>query len=190
MSQWEADYKATSDCHIPRSLFSDELNTIIPQIQNILKIPHIPENLNFSLKSGKNIQLTLGNIHELECENQLDYMQNKENSKKVFHKYLKKAESEYPADLLVYNNETSKEWEFFNINDVVDFISNKCEWRKLNSGRLKGDFEDNSKKGKRQYITYEYRKTHKSYFLGFNGNRGLPFIHLLKTSIPYFTDPY
>lgn len=31
-------------------------------------------------------------------------------------------------------------------------------------------------KRKSQYITYEYRDTHKSYFLGFNGNKGSKFI--------------
>lgn len=52
-------------------------------------------------------------------------------------------------------------------------------WRKLLSGRIKGDFNDNSKKGKRQYITYEYRTRHKSYFLGLNGGKGIEFIKLL-----------
>ena len=65
------------------------------------------------------------------------------------------------------------------MDDIINYITNKTEWRKLNSGRIKGDFQDMSKKGKKQYLTYEYRPTHKSYFLGLNGGKGIEFINLL-----------
>ena len=56
---------------------------------------------------------------------------------------------------------------------------------------VKGDFEDDSKKGKRQYFTYEYRgKKHKSHFLGFSGGRGKEFIELIKTKLNFHDDPY
>ena len=57
---------------------------------------------------------------------------------------------------------------------------------------LKGDFKDNSsQRGKRALFTYEYRgRNHKSYFLGFSGGQGKPFINLLKTKIKYHEEPY
>ena len=77
---------------------------------------------------------------------------------------------------------------FFNIEDIGNFKGKQCKWRNLTSGRKKGDFLDSSRKGFSQYITYEYRKTHKSFFLGFNGNKGIKFISLLKNNINFITD--
>ncbi len=73
--------------------------------------------------------------------------------------------------------------------DIINFIVNNCIWRKLKTERIKGDFIDNSKKGYSQYITYEYRNTHKSYFLGLNGNKGKRFIELLMNNINYIIEP-
>ena len=84
------------------------------------------------------------------------------------------------------NNEN---WIFFNIDEIINFIADNCIWRKLATGRIKGDFKDNTKKGFSQYITYEFRNTHNSYFLGFNGNKGKKFIELLMMNINYIIQP-
>ena len=90
---------------------------------------------------------------------------------------------------LVYDDNKTR--CFFNMDDVINYMVENCMFRKLKSGRIKGDFKDNSKKGKRQYFTYEYRgKNHKSHFIGFSGGKGKPFIELLKTKIKYYEDPY
>jgi hypothetical protein len=138
-------------------------------------------NFNVSNKSGNNIQFTLGQIPELEnivIANFTEiFIYN------LFNKYLKKSHSDKPADLLVYKDIINKKWIFFNMDHIIDFITKKCIWRKLDTGRIKGDFKDNSKKGISQYITYEYRNTHKSYFLGLNGGKGKKFIELLMNNI-------
>lgn len=146
---------------------------------------------NTSNKSGNNLQFTLGKIPELEDEKKLEFIKDKDNSRKLFEKYLKKSESEAPADLLVYKDSRRKNWIFFKMDDVVDYIVEKCSWRQLVSGRLKGDFVDNSRKGISQYLTYEYRTKHKSYFLGLNGNKGYHFIRLLMDKdlgIPHYIE--
>jgi hypothetical protein len=74
------------------------------------------------------------------------------------------------------------------MDDIINFIVQFAKWRKLDTGRIKGDFVDDSKNGSSQYITYEYRTTHKSYFLGLNGGKGRKFIELLKKNIPYLED--
>ena len=140
-----------------------------------------------SNKSGNNLQLTLGQIPELSNIEE-DSLKDKQLIRNIFDKYLKKLNSARPAGILAYND--NSKWIFFNMDDVVNFITEKCQFRFLPSGRLKGDFEDNSRKGYSQYLTYEYRNSHKSYFLGFNGNKGLPFINLLKNEIKYLEDNY
>lgn len=134
-------------------------------------------NFNVSNKSGNNIQFTLGKIPELENINLSDITI--EFTRNLFCKYLKKNNSDKPADILVYKDVENRKWIFFNIDDIIEYIATKCVWRKLDTGRIKGDFKDKSIKGISQYITYEYRKTHKSYFLGLNGNTGKKFIKLL-----------
>ena len=161
-------------------------------ITEIFKDKFNLNQFNSSNKSGNNLQFTLGKIPELEGEDRLTYIQNKENSKKLFEKYLKKTESDAPADLLVYKDSRRKNWVFFKMDDVVNYITEKCTWRQLVSGRLKGDFPDNSRKGISQYLTYEYRTKHKSYFLGLNGNKGYHFIRLLmhnELGIPHHIEP-
>ena len=165
----------------------------LPDLSNNGVKPHCLTNLkvesyNVSIKSGKNIQFNLGNIPEL-YDICIDTLNNKDYVKNIFNKYLKKIESKIPADLLVYKD--TDKWVFFKMNDIIDYISEKCIWRKLNTGRIKGDFHDMSKKKKRQYITYEYRPKHKSYFLGLNGNKGIDFINLLMNKdygIRYYID--
>jgi len=174
--------KAESDCQI------SEDNQILDELIK-KKIIKDKKERNTSNKSGGSIQLTLGNIPELNKENNLGVIQNKEKCTKLFEKYLKKCESDRPADLLVYD--TGKSRLFFNMDSVIDYIVKNCVFRKLESGRIKGDFIDKSSRtGKRALLTYEYRKKHKSYFLGFSGGQGKHFIELLKTNIKYLEDPY
>lgn len=133
-----------------------------------------------SIKSGKNLQFTLGNIREItEVEDKVGAI----SARAIWEKYLGKSESQSPADVLVYRD--GDKWVFFNMHSVIDFIVGSCTWRMTESGRMKGDFKDSSKKGVRQYLTYEYRQTHKSYFLGANGNRGQAFIELLRQNLPH-----
>jgi len=174
--------KAEADCQIPKS--HEILEKLIE-----LGIINNKDQRNTSNKSGKSMQFVLGKILELQRDDNLEWIENKDNFKQLLEKYLKKSESERPADLLVYDTEESR--VFFNMDDVIDYMVENCMFRKLKSGRIKGDFKDNSKKGKRQYFTYEYRgKNHKSHFIGFSGGKGKPFIELLKTKIKYYEDPY
>jgi len=177
-SNIDISYKATAD--------NIMVDTKCEQICQKLNIP-IKEKLNVSNKSGKNIQFTLGNIPELK-DIDIKILSNKEYLLKIFNKYLKKEFSENPIDILVYYNLDNNKWLFFDVNDIISFIVNNCIWRRLKSGRIKGDFEDYSLKGKSQYITYEYRPKHKSYFLGLNCNRGLPFINLLLNNIECYIE--
>lgn len=178
------EYGATSDTSIcPTHTICDKLHETIK-----------PSNLYVSNKSGNNIQLTLGKIPELENINVDELNENKDECVRIiFNKYLKKSESSKPAGILAYKDTKKKLWIFFNMDTIVNIIVTKCKWRKLESGRIKGDFYDDSKKGYSQYITYEYRPTHKSYFLGFNGGKGGKFIDFLKNpifGIKYYEDPY
>tara|TARA_Y100001970_G_scaffold253401_1_gene328143 strand:+ start:233 stop:898 length:666 start_codon:yes stop_codon:yes gene_type:complete len=144
---------------------------------------------NTSNKSGGSIQLTLGNIPELSGEGNLEYLKDKLNFKNLLLKYMKKSESERPADLLVYDTEQSR--LFFNMDEIIEYIVYNCELRKLSTGRIKGDFKDETSfTKKRSLFTYEYRSKHKSYFLGFNGGMGKYFINLMKNQIKYYEDPY
>lgn len=172
-------YGPTSDCKISKD--HKILNELIHN-----KIIKNKEERNTSNKSGKNIQIVLGKIPELDCENNIDWINNKKNFSLLLHKYFKKAESKYPSDLLVYD--TNYSHIFFNMNDIIKFMVKECKFRKLSSGRIKGDFNDNIKT--KQYLTYEYRNTKKYYFLGFNGNKGYNFISLLKINLKYLETPY
>lgn len=173
------EYGATSDTNIcPKHDICNKLNEIIK-----------PSNLNVSNKSGKSIQLTLGNIPELHNIN-VDILKNKEYVRNFLNKYLKKSESSKPAGILVYDDKTK--YIFFNTDDIVNYIVDNCKWRKLESGRIKGDFADGD--NSKQYITYEHRKrginAKISYFLGFSGGKGIEFINLLKKNIKYVEDSY
>ncbi len=173
------EYGATSDTTISKNH---------PIYDILVKELNVKDN-NVSNKSGNNIQFVLGNIPELDNIDvsilTYDYVKN------IMNIYLKKINSAKPSNILVYKDELSKRWIFFNMDDIVEYISNNCIWRKLDTGRIKGDFKDNSKKGYSQYVTYEYRNTHKSYFLGLNGGQGRKFIELLMDKdygIKYYCD--
>lgn len=131
-----------------------------------------------SIKSGKNLQFTLGRIPEItEADDKLAAIA----ARPIWEKYLGKSHSATPADVLCYKTETG--WAFFNMSDVITFIATSATWRVLDTGRIKGDFADSSRAGSSQYLTYEYRATHGSHFLGANGNKGRAFIGLLMANL-------
>ena len=171
---------------------SDTSIDLLHPICEILKEQLNVSTFNVSNKSGNNIQFTLGQIPELK-DIEIEEFNNPIFTLNLFNKYLKKNTSDKPADFLVYKDDEHKRWIFFNIDNIIDFIKTKCIWRKLITGRIKGDFNDNTKKGVSQYITYEYRPTHKSYFLGLNGGKGKKFIGLLMNEIygiKYYCDSF
>ena len=158
--------KAEADCIISPIKGAD----LLLQLNSIFGTTDL---YNVSLKSGSNLQFHLGNIPDISLL----------NKKEFWCKYLAKSQSNLPVDYLVYQNQDS--YLFFLMDSVIEYIINEITWRYLPSGRIKGDFKDSSKKGFRQYLTYEYRNTHKSYFLGANGERGILFIELLQTKIKF-----
>tara|TARA_A100001015_G_scaffold314687_1_gene424703 strand:+ start:49 stop:714 length:666 start_codon:yes stop_codon:yes gene_type:complete len=149
--------KAEADCEISHD----------HEILKILKEKGIIDNMeqrHTSNKSGGSIQLTLGNIPELSKDDNLEWI--KENSMTLLNKYFKKVGSSKPSDLLVYDTGNSR--LFFNMDRVIKFMEDNCEFRKLKSGRIKGDFKDEcSRTGKRALLTYEYNKKKKILFLRF-----------------------
>jgi len=176
--------KAESDCEI------SEEHPILDKLmeKGIIKCK---KEKNTSNKSGGSIQLTLGNIPELSGEENLEWIENNDNLKILLEKYMKKNGSNRPADLLVYDNGESR--LFFGMDDIIKYMVENCKFRKTprETCCIKGDFiDESSKTGKRALFTYEYRKTHKSHFLGFSGGQGKTFIELLNTKIKYYEDPY
>lgn len=152
-----------------------------PELLAILKEKLSVNSGSCSIKSGKNLQFTLGNIPEVtDAEDKIKAI----SQPAVWQKYLGKSLSNCPADVLVYRSDDR--WTFFNMQSVIAFVVDSCVWRETSTGRFKGDFRDGSKKGSRQYLTYEYRPApHNGYFLGANGNRGRAFIELLQATLPF-----
>jgi hypothetical protein len=167
-------YRAEADALLP-------LGSYMSEIWKILGL--LPDG-STSIKSGKNLQFTLGSIPEVTKSSEKIAAL---SDPTLWIKYLKKGESKNPATLLCYYD--SSMWHFFKMDDVIEFIIAKGKWRELSSGRFKCDFDDDSKKGSRQYLTYEYRSTHKSYFLGANGGRGADFIKLLTKNLRHVDVP-
>jgi hypothetical protein len=174
-TQTTTSTKAEADCKITNADHLEQIRATFPD----LKIDgHV------SVKSGNNLQFTLGNIPEItDVDDKLAAMK----TPALWQKYLAKSESGKPCDLLTYFDRNNNTWTYFAMADVINFIATKSTWRMLSSGRIKGDFQDSSKKGYSQYLTYEYRQTHRSYFLGANGNKGKPLIRLLTTNLRHFT---
>lgn len=173
--QTEITYKAEADCVISDSTASG--SALLKQLTD--KFGPLP-NHNLSLKSGKNLQFVLGNIPEITgATDKVAVM----SQRSLWETYLGKSKSGSPAGLLVYRK--GKHWTFFLMSNVLDHIVQKATWRLLPTGRMKGDFADSSPKGIRQYLTYEFRATHKSHFLGANGGKGEQWIELLTASLPH-----
>jgi hypothetical protein len=170
-------YKAEADCSL--CMTNPATQALWSQLETTLKIdPSDPTRLSASVKSGNNLQFTLGVIPEItEAADKLAVMNTK----------LKKSESAKPAGLLVYLDAETKSWIFFKMDDVVNYIVEKSMWRLLETGRMKGDFATST--GKKQILTYEYRDTHGSHFLGANGGQGRNFIRFLETNLPHLQVP-
>jgi len=144
-----------------------------------------------SIKSGNNLQFVLGNIPEITGAEGGDAKLAVMRDPALWNKYLAKSTSARPAELLVYHDKANDTWTYFKMASVVDFIVSAAIWRFLpETGRIKGDFNDGSGKGFSQYLTYEYRSTHKSHFLGANGGKGMKFITLLKANLPFIEKKY
>lgn len=163
-------YKAEADKIITNAELLAQLNATIGPVRSG----------GTSIKSGKNLQFTLGRIPEItDASDKCLAMKDRS----LWEKYLGKTHSATPADILCYKTETG--WIFFNMSDVITFIVTHATWRELSTGRIKGDFPDTSRGGSSQYLTYEYRATHGSHFLGANGNKGKPFIQLLMANLRF-----
>jgi hypothetical protein len=188
--------KAESDCQI-------DINHQILLTLRDKEIISSNEERNTSNKSGNTIQFVLGvpEINSLSHNERLNYVI--ENIEELSNKYLKKNKSDRPADLLVYDTGESR--LFFNMDEVINFIVVNCKFRntKIRSQQgieylnnkskcIYGDFEDDSKKGIRKYLTIENRgKNHNhSIFFGINGECGIKFINLIKNNVKYYDDPY
>jgi hypothetical protein len=176
------EYGATSDTTI------DESHPVRDVLKDKLNI----SGVNVTNKSGNNIQFVLGNIPEFKQIQTAEEI-TPDFVTKLLNNYLKKSNSSKPADMLVYKCTSKNKWIFFNIVNIIDYIAEKGKWRKLESGRYKCDFDNNTKKGTGQYITYEHRSTHNSDFLGANGNTGIKLIKLLmdeKYGIKYHSEDF
>jgi hypothetical protein len=176
--------KAEADCHI--SAENPRGAELLSELE-----AKFGEKLQYcSVKSGNNLQFVLGNIPEIVEVMEPDAKLAAIKEPALWKKYLGKAQSAKPADLLVYYHSTKKSWTYFKMAAVIAFIVEAATWRILSTGRIKGDFQNGSAKGFSQYLTYEYRQTHKSHFLGANGGKGLPFVELLKAKLPHVEKTY
>lgn len=126
---------------------------------------HIQAEGKLMLRVGKNWQFHLGDLPEigsksyfsnsikkkmirdkvLECgtfDKKWDTQVEKLRSPLFWEKYFSKGNK-----VFCFSND-NYEYFFFNINDIVDFITKNTRWRLLETGRIKGDLmlEDGSKK--------------------------------------------
>ena len=186
-SEYEVNFSgATADCNISNHSLISELRAA-----QILKDGVSPE---VSLKGGNTIQIHLGNIPELTNPDYEVYKLGHTvvNHKKTFseqvdelkkasfwQKYLKK------GNLLCYYDDNYS-WVFFDMEEVIDFITKNTEWRILNTGRLKGDLPISPSGKMTQIFTHEYRSKKRSFVLGAHGStKGKQFINVLKNNINF-----
>jgi hypothetical protein len=147
-----------------------------------------------SVKGGNTIQFHLGNLPELTdkdeyrvigshptvVEHGISFSEQERNLKDpaFWNKYLRK------GDVMAYSYDNGQHI-FFNMDDVIDFICNRIEWRYLSTGRLKGDFVDGEHR--QQLLTYEYRAKKKSFVLGAHGSKkGRQFVETLRKNVRYY----
>jgi hypothetical protein len=173
---------ASADCEI------SEGHEILKALQETIGT----NSREVSLKGGNTIQIHLGNLPELTdeanytisknskghtcVEHGIPFSQQVESfrQKDFWNKYLKK------GDILAYSYDDAGDGShiFFNMDDVNDFIINECKWRRLDTGRLKGDIQG------KQYLTYEYRSKKGLFVLGAHGGKkGKQFIDLLQRNL-------
>lgn len=164
-------YRAEADTQIDKTH---------PVYQTLVKEHGVTGN-SVTNKSGRNIQFVLGRLDQIQIsEGTVEKLNNDVTFfRSLLDKYLKKADSNIPAEILCYHHIGLRSWVFFSVEQVITYMCNRCSWRLTSTGRsLKGDFPDASRKGIRQYLTIELRKG-KGIFFGANGNRGRPLIDLL-----------
>jgi hypothetical protein len=87
---------------------------VLSRLKNVIGL--IPDG-HASLKSGKNLQFTLGRIDEITSTANDAEKIAAMSQRPLWEKYLKKTESGKPASLLVYWNGTN--WIFFKMDDVI-----------------------------------------------------------------------
>ena len=189
------------DCEVTSTYHLKELSSLSPTGNSV------------SLKAGNTWQIHLGEIPELtntsvwhktlerrapspgqkpitRGDHGIPWDSQKEQLKSVvfWNKYLKK------GDLLCYYDKICN-WTFFNMDQVIRFITEFGTWRLINtSGRIKGDFFNTSGKLLEGIITYEYRSEEhkKTFVLGAHGGvgesaNGLRLFNLLLRKIPSCT---
>ena len=176
---------ASADCHIRKN------HPILKELQ-----AHIgSQSTSVSVKGGNTIQIHLGNLPELTDKERYHVVSR--NPTRVDHgvafeeqvaslkdrnfwsKYLKK------GDVMAYSYDNGKHI-FFNMDDVIDFICNRIEWRMIeDTGRLKGDFVNGD--NRRQLFTYEYRSKKDSFVLGAHGGqKGRQLIEVLTAHVRHY----
>jgi len=176
---------ASADCTI------DKDDPILPLLEKKIGL----KARTVSLKSSRTIQIHLGNIPELTdkqkysivstnptcVDHKISFAKQVEALESVsfWNKYLNKGE------YLVYQQKDGS-YVFFSMPEVINFIIAKCIWRKLPTGRLKGDFFHKTKNKNVQILTYEYRSKKKMFVLGAHGgSKGFEFIELLKLNLKH-----
>jgi hypothetical protein len=145
-----------------------------------------------SVKGGSTIQIHLGKLPELTDRAKFNVTKNHKGqtvvdhgisfadqkaqlkSKDFWDTYLRK------GDVIAWSIDDKGKFAFFNMDNIIDFIIDNCNWRLLPTGRLKGDFFG------KQYLTYEYRKKKDMFVLGAHGGKkGKEFINLLMNNISH-----
>jgi hypothetical protein len=179
--------------------FSDaSADNIISNIeyQKILKekFPKL-KDFSVSLKSGETWQFHLGRIEELSPLNQIKIDKTSLGETKVIHGISFKAQKKVlqspsfwnkylgKGSLLCYNNK-NKKYTFFLMSDVINFIITETRWELLETGRIKGHLNKETKS--RSVITFEYRSDKGQFVLGAHGGKaGYLLFEILLNNIHY-----
>lgn len=166
---------------------------------------HIQAEGKLMLRVGKNWQFHLGDLPEIGSKS---YFSNSIKKKMIRDKVLECGTFDKNWDTQVEELRSPLFWEkyfskgnkvfcfsndnyeyfFFNINDIVDFITNNTRWRLLETGRIKGDLmlEDGSKK---TIFTIEFRnESHKKCFVfgAHGGGKGIQLFLILLRNIKHY----
>lgn len=159
-----------------------------------------------SLKSASTAQFHLGNIPELSDKDSFKASLRKKKignklatcgvhskpwsaqlavlkDRTFWAKYLGK------GDLYVQLEKDKEHYVFFAMNDVIEFVCQKAQWRLLDTGRIKGDLPEKTATGdfkKAAVLTFEYRPEHGSFVLGAHGGKnGYRFSEILKQHLKH-----
>lgn len=185
--------EASSDCEID--------DNILREVESLYA-----GGRKVSLKSGSTAQFHLGNIPELSDKEVFKASLHKKllrnrpatcgihskswgeqlkvlRSPSFWLKYIGK------GDFYVQLEKDRKHYAYFSMQDVIQFICKKAEWRLLETGRIKGDLPEKTSDGnyrKVAILTFEYRPEHDSFVLGAHGGKnGYRFCEILKQNVPH-----